>query len=52
MERLLRLNRAPELAALDLKAFAAAAFATGAIRYFAPYEAVHRRNLTAVLDGA
>lgn len=49
VERLLRLRRAPELALLDLSAFAAAAFATGAVRPFAPYEAVHRRNVAAVL---
>jgi glyoxylase-like metal-dependent hydrolase (beta-lactamase superfamily II) len=49
VERLLRLRHAPELAALDLSAFAAAAFATGAIRHFPPYEAVHRRNVAAVL---
>ncbi|MBB6307714.1 MBL fold metallo-hydrolase [Xanthobacter tagetidis] len=49
VERLLRLRRAPELAALDLRAFAAAAFATGAIRHFPPYEAVHQRNVAAVL---
>ncbi|MEP9348061.1 MBL fold metallo-hydrolase [Xanthobacter sp. KR7-225] len=48
--RLLQLKRAPELAALDLAAFAADAFATGAIGWFAPYEAVHRRNLEAVLN--
>lgn len=52
VERLLRAKRAPELARLDLRAFAAAAFATGAIGYFAPYEAVHRRNVRAVLAGA
>ncbi|MFG1357678.1 MBL fold metallo-hydrolase [Xanthobacter pseudotagetidis] len=49
VERLLRLRRAPELALLNLSAFAAAAFATGAVRPFAPYEAVHRRNVAAVL---
>lgn len=33
---------------LPLQAFAPDAFATGAIAYFAPYEAVHRRNLAAI----
>lgn len=50
--RLLRLTSEPELAAQDLRAFAADAFATGAITYFAPYEAVHRRNVAAVLGAA
>ncbi|MFG1478556.1 MBL fold metallo-hydrolase [Xanthobacter sp. V4C-4] len=47
--RLLRLKAEPELAALDLRTFAADAFATGAITYFAPYEAVHRKNVEAVM---
>ncbi|MBA4790432.1 MAG: MBL fold metallo-hydrolase [Rhizobiales bacterium] len=33
----------------DLRAFAAEGFASGALRYFAPYEAVHRMNVDAVL---
>ncbi|WP_454915856.1 MBL fold metallo-hydrolase [Xanthobacter sediminis] len=49
VRKLLRLKAEPELAALDLQTFAADAFATGAIRSFAPYEAVHRRNVAAVL---
>ncbi len=51
VEQLLRLKDEPDRATLDLRAFAEAAFATGAITYFAPYEAVHRRNVTA-LTGA
>ncbi len=49
VEKLLRLKAEPALAGLDLRTFAAEAFATGAISYFEPYEAVHRRNVEAVL---
>ncbi|MFG1394610.1 MBL fold metallo-hydrolase [Xanthobacter agilis] len=49
VSKLLRLKAEPELAALDLRTFAADAFATGAITYFEPYEAVHRRNVEAML---
>lgn len=48
VEHLLRLKAEPELAAQDLRTFAAEAFATGAVTYFEPYEAVHRRNVAAV----
>ncbi|MFG1203653.1 MBL fold metallo-hydrolase [Xanthobacter aminoxidans] len=48
VEKLLRLKDEPALAGQDLRAFAAEAFATGAISYFEPYEAVHRRNVEAV----
>lgn len=48
VEKLLRVKDEPALAGLDLRAFAAMAFATGAISYFEPYEAVHRRNVEAV----
>lgn len=48
-ERLLQLLQQPELAGLPLMEFAADAFATGAIDYFAPYEAVHRNNLRQML---
>jgi glyoxylase-like metal-dependent hydrolase (beta-lactamase superfamily II) len=48
VEKLLRLRDEPALAAQDLQAFATASFATGAVSYFAPYEPVHRRNVTAV----
>ncbi|MEP9356703.1 MBL fold metallo-hydrolase [Xanthobacter sp. KR7-65] len=49
VETLLRLKQEPALAGLDLRAFAAEALAIGAISYFEPYEAVHRRNIEAVL---
>ncbi|WP_393987120.1 MBL fold metallo-hydrolase [Xanthobacter sediminis] len=49
VEKLLRLKAEPDLARQDLRAFAADAFATGAITYFEPYEAVHQRNVAAVL---
>ncbi|WP_337927102.1 MULTISPECIES: MBL fold metallo-hydrolase [unclassified Xanthobacter] len=49
LAQLLRLKAEPTLATLDLQTFAADAFATGAIGAFAPYEAVHRRNVAAVL---
>ncbi|MFS8038631.1 MBL fold metallo-hydrolase [Xanthobacter sp. AM11] len=52
VEKLLRLKGEPALAALDLRTFAAEAFATGAIGYFEPYEAVHRRNVESVLGVA
>jgi hypothetical protein len=48
VEKLMRSPTEPELAQLDLRSFAAEAFATGAIGYFEPYEAVHRRNVAAV----
>ena len=49
VEKLLRLKDEPALAGLDLRTFAAEAIATGAISYFEPYEAVHRRNVEAVM---
>ena len=52
VEQLLRLKDEPDSAALDLQAFAEAAFATGAITYFAPYEAVHQHNLAALAGTA
>ncbi|HTI00102.1 MAG TPA: MBL fold metallo-hydrolase [Acidisoma sp.] len=42
----------PALAALPLVDWIAEDVARGAIRPFAPYEAVHRRNLAAVLEAA
>ena len=48
MEKSLRLKAEPALAGLDLRTFAAEAFATGAISYGEPYEAVHHRNVEAV----
>lgn len=49
VEKLLRLKAEPALAGLDLRTFAAEAFDTGAISYFEPYEAVHRRNVEAAV---
>ena len=48
VEKLCRCPCDAELAALDLHAFAAESLAAGAITYFPPYEAVHRRNVEAV----
>jgi len=48
VETLLRCRSEGDLAQRDLRGFAPAAFATGAISYFAPYEEVHRRNVAAV----
>jgi len=50
VEKLLRCRQEPELARQDLESFARQDFASGGIRYFAPYEAVHRRNVEAVLE--
>ena len=52
VEKLTRVKTEPALAGLDLRTFAAEAFATGAIAYFEPYEAVHRRNVEAVAGAA
>jgi glyoxylase-like metal-dependent hydrolase (beta-lactamase superfamily II) len=49
VEKLQRCRSEPELARLDLGAFMAEGFARGGIAYFAPYEAVHRRNVEAVI---
>ncbi|UCI09150.1 MBL fold metallo-hydrolase [Mesorhizobium sp. B1-1-8] len=49
VEKLPRCPNEPGLVAQDLKLFAAEAFASGTINYFAPYEAVHRENVQAVL---
>ncbi|OYX73097.1 MAG: MBL fold metallo-hydrolase [Rhizobiales bacterium 32-66-11] len=48
VEKLLRLEHEPALAAQDLSTFAAEALATGAVSYFEPYEAVHRHNVEKV----
>jgi glyoxylase-like metal-dependent hydrolase (beta-lactamase superfamily II) len=48
VEKLLLCRTRPDLADPDLRRFAAALFATGAIQYFAGYEPVHRANLAAV----
>ncbi len=49
VERLLRCPDDTNLAALKLKEFVADELARGWIRYFEPYEAVHRLNVAAVL---
>jgi len=46
--KLERCRTEPELAEPDLRTFAAEAFDTGAIGYFAAYEPVHRANLAAI----
>ncbi len=51
VEKLLHLRQERKLAEQDLKTFAADDFRSGAIGYFAPYEAVHRENIKAVLSG-
>ena len=48
VEKLLRVRSDPALAGEDLRTFANEAFATGAISYFEPYEAIHGRNIGAV----
>jgi cyclase len=52
VEQLLAAVTDPASAALPLSAWIAADVDAGAIRRFAPYEAVHRRNLEAVLKAA
>ena len=47
--KLLRCRSDPELARQSLAVFAAESLARGDVVYFAPYEAVHRRNVDAVL---
>ena len=49
VEKLLRCRHEPDLVRQDLRAFAAEVFASGAVGYFAPYEAVHRQNVEAVV---
>ena len=52
--KLLRCRSEPDLARQDLARFAADILARGDVSYFAPYEAVHRRNVEVVLaaDGS
>ncbi|WP_332118341.1 MBL fold metallo-hydrolase [Azorhizobium caulinodans] len=52
VERLIAARTDPGLAARDLRAFVPEDFASGAISYFAPYEAVHRQNLAAVTEAS
>lgn len=47
--KLLACRHDPDLASQDLKTFGADMFATGVVEYFAPYEAVHRQNVEAVI---
>ncbi|WP_318012272.1 MBL fold metallo-hydrolase [Mesorhizobium sp. CA4] len=49
VRKLLACRQDPDLAKQDLQTFGAEIFATTATEYFAPYEAVHRRNVEAVL---
>ena len=49
VQGLIRCRLGPEPEDYDLQEFVAADFAGGDIRYFTPYEAVHRRNLDAVI---
>jgi cyclase len=49
VSRLLQLGKEPELARSGLREFAADSFATSGVRYFEPYEKVHRHNVEAVL---
>ena len=50
VEQLLRLQTEPALGEQALQNFAPEIFSTGAVVYFAPYEAVHRRNIQRVRD--
>ena len=52
VEKLLSLADQPERTRQDLQNFAADIFATGAVTYFGPYEAVHQQNVQAVLAHA
>lgn len=49
VEKLLACRARPGLAELSLADFIADDIASGAVRYFEPYEAVHRRNVAAVI---
>ncbi len=49
IEKLAQISNEVHVKNEDLRSFAHAAFATGALTYFEPYEAVHRMNLAAVL---
>ncbi|MEW6632126.1 MAG: MBL fold metallo-hydrolase [Pseudomonadota bacterium] len=49
VRKLLACRQDPGLAGQDLKTFGADMFATTAVEYFAPYEAVHRQNVEAVI---
>jgi cyclase len=47
--KLLACRHEPDLATQDLRTFGADMFAIGTVEYFAPYEAVHRQNVEAVV---
>ncbi|RUW73323.1 MULTISPECIES: MBL fold metallo-hydrolase [unclassified Mesorhizobium] len=49
VRKLLACRQVPDLAKQDLRTFGADMFASTAVEYFAPYEAVHRQNVEAVL---
>lgn len=49
--KLLRLHDEPDLARQDLQTFVSDDIRAGTITHFAPYEAVHRENIKAVLTG-
>ena len=49
VRKLLACRNDPDLARQDLRTFGADMFATTAVEYFAPYEAVHRQNVEAVV---
>ncbi|RUW26355.1 MBL fold metallo-hydrolase [Mesorhizobium sp. M4B.F.Ca.ET.215.01.1.1] len=49
VRKLLACRQEPDLAKQDLRTFGADMFASTAVEYFAPYEAVHRQNVEAVL---
>ena len=52
VEALLRCRHDPDLAGQDLKAFIADDLRAGRVRYFQPYEKVHRDNVARVLGRA
>jgi glyoxylase-like metal-dependent hydrolase (beta-lactamase superfamily II) len=49
IRKLLGCRHDPDLARQDLKTFGADMFSATAVQYFAPYEAVHRQNVEAVV---
>lgn len=49
VRKLLACRQDPDLAKQDLKTFGADMFATTAVKFFAPYEIVHRQNVQAVV---
>jgi cyclase len=51
VEKLLACRADQTLAAQDLRSFAAADLAAGAIEWFEPYEAVHRQNVRRAITG-